>query len=133
MFHFDCPGPPEYLLRMIGKLPSGTRSEQLCESLIQQIFQSRNGSKQQERAAFAVSIATSATFSLDKASRQTTEWNNVHNDIHHIYALRIKNRSESDPRSCEATKAVAKKAQKKSSGFDGMKQQFIQNAQKEGL
>ena len=31
-------------------------------------------------------------------------------DINHIYALRIKNTSESDPRSYEATKAVAKKS-----------------------
>ena len=34
--------------------------------------------------------------------------------INHIHELRIKNRSESDLRSnCEATKVVAKKAQKK--------------------
>ena len=34
-------------------------------------------------------------------------------DINHIYELRIKNRSESDLGSCEATfKAVEKKAQK---------------------
>ena len=31
----------------------------------------------------------------------------------YIYVLRIKNTSESDPRSCEATKGVVKKAQKK--------------------
>ena len=33
-------------------------------------------------------------------------------DIDHICALRIENTRESDPRSYEATKAVAKKAQK---------------------
>ena len=38
-------------------------------------------------------------------------------DIGLIYELRIKNRSESDPRSCEATKAVAKEAQKKNQYF----------------
>ena len=31
----------------------------------------------------------------------------------HVYALQIENASESDPRSYEATKSVAKKAQKK--------------------
>ena len=35
-------------------------------------------------------------------------------DINHIYTLQIKNTSESDPRGYEATKAVAKEAQKKS-------------------
>ena len=39
-------------------------------------------------------------------------------DIGPIYELRIKNISESDPRSCEATKAVAKKTQKKNLGFN---------------
>ena len=34
-------------------------------------------------------------------------------DIDHMYALWIENTSESDPHSYEATKAVAKKAQKK--------------------
>ena len=34
-------------------------------------------------------------------------------DIDHMYALQVENGSESDPRSYEATKAVAKKAQKK--------------------
>ena len=34
-------------------------------------------------------------------------------DINHIYALRAKNTSESDPRSYEATKTVAKKWQRK--------------------
>ena len=36
-------------------------------------------------------------------------------------ALRIKNTSESDPRSYEATKAVAKKAQKKFWDFNGIR------------
>ena len=39
--------------------------------------------------------------------------------IIYIYALWIKNRSESDLRSYEATKAVAKKTQKKFWGFNG--------------
>ena len=34
-------------------------------------------------------------------------------DINHIYALRLETTNESDLRSYEATKAVAKKAQKK--------------------
>ena len=33
--------------------------------------------------------------------------------VYHLYALQIANTSESDPHSCEATTAVAKKAQKK--------------------
>ena len=33
--------------------------------------------------------------------------------IYHMFALQMQNTSESDPRSCEATKAVAKKVQKK--------------------
>ena len=43
--------------------------------------------------------------------------------IDHIYALQIENTSESDPRSYEATRAVAKKAQKDSKasmGFEPM-------------
>ena len=43
--------------------------------------------------------------------------------IDHIYALPIENTSESNPRSCEATKAVTKKAQKNSEaswGFEPM-------------
>ena len=42
-------------------------------------------------------------------------------DIDHMYALQIENTSESDPHSYEATKAVAKKAQKKFWGFNGIR------------
>ena len=38
----------------------------------------------------------------------------------YMYALRIQNTSESDPRSYEATKAVTKKAQKQFWGFNGI-------------
>ena len=38
-----------------------------------------------------------------------------------MYALRIENTSETDPRSYEATKAVAKEAQKKLLGFNGIR------------
>ena len=44
-------------------------------------------------------------------------------DRDHMYALQIKNTSESDPRSFQATKPVVKKAQKKieaSRGFEPM-------------
>ena len=40
-------------------------------------------------------------------------------DINNMYALRIKNTSESDPCSYEATKAVTNKLQKKVRGFNG--------------
>ena len=38
-----------------------------------------------------------------------------------MYALRIENTSETDPRSYKATKAVAKKAQKEFLGFKGIR------------
>ena len=42
-------------------------------------------------------------------------------DKDHMSALRIKNRSESDLRSCEVTEAVTNKAQKKLWGFNGIR------------
>ena len=40
--------------------------------------------------------------------------------VYHIYALQIANTSESDPHSYEGTTEVAKKAQKKLCGFNGI-------------
>ena len=44
-----------------------------------------------------------------------------------MYALRIENTSETDPRSYKATKAVAKKAQKEFLGFKGIRSYDLRN------
>ena len=53
-----------------------------------------------------------------EASPEAGEWNDVYM-IDRMSALRIKNTSDNDPRSYEATKAVTKKALKKSKALTG--------------